>query len=317
MRSNIHPDRDTAMRWAAFLGACMIGWLMIMGWSLRGYPAGLRVNGDRPMLSIELAPNDQSLRLALGDGRSESESKEILAAVKVNTYLDFILICLYTAFLATFTCWVTWEPRRDIRGFTVFLYACLMIAALCDNLENIGILNSVNGRGGAGAIWIPSFIKWATLAIAIGAIGVYLLSFMPAIVTAGLIVALFGGGAIMAGLVTARHGLITLGIGIRLEAMAWFFDYFSTGSVALPLIGLMKAARSQEDTALLEELEELFATFTITDPSQFLAWLKTDPDINTAIFDDIPDLKQLRDWIGSGEKSLPDTMVWPELGPLP
>jgi hypothetical protein len=298
MSSDIHPDRNTAMRWCVWLGAGLIVWSAIMYWSLILYPKDLSVNGDRPMLSIELPTNDSSLRVALGDGREDSE--QILDAVKLNTYLDFVFICLYTAFLATFTCWITWEPRRVVRGFTVFLYGFLMLAALGDSLENIGILNAANALGGAGAIRIPSEIKWAALSIAIVSLGVYLLSRQHRI--AGAVLALLGG-VIMAGLLTAHHSLMARSVVIALLS-----------ALLLTIYNRLSPAPDRADEGrvipankvLLEELEELFSTFKVTDPDKFLTWLRTDAEINPEVFDDIPDLKTLSDWVSSGGASLPE-----------
>ena len=222
------PDRNNAMRWCFFLGAGIIVWLPIMAWSLCDYPKDLRVNGDGPMVSIELPADNPSLQLALGEKRDASEHKEILAGVKLNTYLDFVFICLYTALLATFTYWVTWEPGRGVRGFTVFLYSFLMIAALGDCMENIGILNAANALGGAWAIYIPSFIKWAALGVAIFSIGGYLFNRPHRI--AGLILAVLGG-CTMAGLLTARHTLMARGVAFALLS-AWCLTIYNWFKIA-------------------------------------------------------------------------------------
>lgn len=291
MNSDMNPDRNTAMRWCICIGAGMIVWFFVMAWSIRAYPKDLRVNGDGPMVSIELPTNDSALRLALGDGRKESD--QILAAVKLNTYLDFVFICLYTAFLATFTCWITWEPGRAVRGFTVFLYSCLMIAALGDCLENIGILNAANALGGATAIRIPSFSKWATLAVAIGSIGVYLIGRQHRI--AGLVMAVLGAGS-GAALLRVHHALMAGCVGIAWLAalLLTIYNWRSLTPENAHEDGVILAKK-----ALWEELEELFSKVEVSNAKQFLEWLKTD-SINASVFDDIPDLKNLRDWNEAG-----------------
>jgi len=127
------------------------------------------VLGNRPILQVELARDDEDLRSVLLAG----DVKQNLQDAKIGNRLDnFLFVPAYSGFLLALGLLLASSDNRFAR--LAFLLAVLVVPviAVCDWLENLGITRTIghiesNGApesGDAVRISFPSIIKWCLIA---------------------------------------------------------------------------------------------------------------------------------------------------------
>jgi hypothetical protein len=85
-----------------------------------------------------------------------------LSVVRVNIWLDFVLIFFYTWFLsqASRRIALRWGPRNEFRRTGFFLAKAAFVAAVFDVAENILILKSIGGDYTAFSLQATFYCAW-------------------------------------------------------------------------------------------------------------------------------------------------------------
>jgi len=131
---------------------------------------------DSPILAAELSKTAKDLEGVLhterpAEARPDSEPGIIVAALRSNTYQDFLFILLYNLFLWSFAALFagTDEGRRTIHRS--IMLALVILIAISDCLENRGILSALNASlltdKLASTISLASLCKWGLFALAL------------------------------------------------------------------------------------------------------------------------------------------------------
>jgi hypothetical protein len=137
--------------------------------------------GDRPIIQVELARNEDDLRAIFRPpGIAEENFKQTIRDARTGNKIDSLLfIPGYAGFLLTLGVLLARSEPRYAR--TLFLLAVIAVplAALCDELENRGIEKTLQHfesarepeAGDADRIAIPSIVKWVLLTLVLPAYG--------------------------------------------------------------------------------------------------------------------------------------------------
>jgi hypothetical protein len=124
---------------------------------------------SNPILAMEMVRNVAEVDAVLSDAPSPDRE-----AMRIKQYCDFGFICAYSALYVLMAVLLVGQGRLAAISAAVLG----IVAALCDVIENLGILRIVNvdlshtTQAMIDAIRYPSLIKWALASLALGILGV-------------------------------------------------------------------------------------------------------------------------------------------------
>ncbi len=128
----------------------MIGMIFIMNDTRRSlkYTKDITPNG---IVDLELA-YDTAKTAAIIDAWKNTiiERKSNIEKARINTYWDFLFIFFYSAFLFLMCRWIAPMYKQPVKKIGIFLASACLFAGLLDVFENMGMLQTLEGRSSGG-----------------------------------------------------------------------------------------------------------------------------------------------------------------------
>ncbi len=197
----------TLKRWIGFVAVLNLAMIALLSGRPSFSNASRPVRGvTNPILAMEVVRNVSEVDLVLGE--APSPDREVM---RIKQYADFGFIAGYAAL------YVLMAMLLLPQGRAVAILAAVLgiIAALCDVIENIGILRMVDvdlahtTQAMIDAVRYPSLVKWMLASLALGLLG------MLAWRTGGIGLRMIGGLYVLASLL-GLYGLY------RNVGLQWF-----------------------------------------------------------------------------------------------
>jgi hypothetical protein len=124
---------------------------------------------SNPILAMEVVRNVAEVDAVLSE--APSPDREVM---RIKQYADFGFICGYAALYVSMSMLLIGEGR----AIAIAAAVLGILAAICDTIENLGILRIVDvdlahtTQAMIDAIRYPSLIKWALASLALGLVGI-------------------------------------------------------------------------------------------------------------------------------------------------